>query len=34
MGVSFLITNKNAAKTSLIIDLAVDGARIRLRPGY
>jgi len=34
MGVSFLITNKNAAKTSIIIDIAVDGARIRLRPGY
>jgi hypothetical protein len=34
MGVSFLITNKNTAKTSIIIDIAVHGARIRLRPGY
>ena len=25
MGVSFLVTNKHAAKTSIIIDIAVDG---------
>lgn len=34
MGVSFLISNKHAQKTSVIIDIAVDGARIRLRTGY
>lgn len=34
MGVSFLIANKNAAKSSISIDIAIDGARIRLRTGY
>ncbi len=34
MGVSFLIANKNAAKSSISIDIAIDGVRIRLRTGY
>jgi site-specific recombinase XerD len=34
MGVSFLIANKNATKSSISIDIAIDGARIRLRTGY
>ena len=33
MGVSFFISNKQAKKASIVIDIAVDGVRIRLRTG-
>ena len=33
MGVSFFINNKLATRSSIVIDIAVDGTRIRLRTG-
>lgn len=34
MSVICRLTNKNAVTTSIIIDVSVDGARLRLHPGY
>ena len=34
MSVICRLTNKNALTTSIIIDVSVDGARLRLHPGY
>ena len=33
MGVSFFINDKNARRSSIVIDVTVDGTRIRLRTG-
>ena len=33
MGVSFFINDKNARRSSIVIDITIDGTRIRLRTG-